>query len=46
VEAIRYACLGKAEVSFAICTLITLALAAVFFSWALYLFKIGYKLRT
>ena len=46
VQGVRYSMTGISDVSVGICALITLILAVTFFFFTVYLFKIGYKLRT
>ena len=46
VSGVRYSFLGKADVAYSTCILVTLVLAVGFCLWALYLFKKGYKLRS
>ncbi|HLG20744.1 MAG TPA: ABC transporter permease [Bdellovibrionota bacterium] len=46
VEAVRYAFLGRTDVPFALSMAVTVIIASIFFLWAVYLFKKGYKLRT
>ncbi len=46
VQGIRYSVTGVSDISIVISALVTLVMAAVFFNVAVFLFKIGYKLRT
>ena len=46
VQGIRYSVTGISDVSVWICALVSFTLAVFFFSFTVYLFKIGYKLRT
>ena len=46
VQGIRYSMTGISDVSVGICAAITFVLAVTFFFFTVYLFKIGYKLRT
>lgn len=46
VSGIRYSVVGISDVSISTCAAITFAMALAFFGATVYLFKIGYKLRT
>ncbi len=46
VQGMRYSVTGVADVSVALCATVSLFLAVSFFFLTVYLFKIGYKLRT
>ena len=46
VQGVRYSVTGISDVSVGICMIITLTMALSFFFLTVYLFKIGYKLRT
>jgi ABC-2 type transport system permease protein len=45
VDAIRYGFLGTSDVAPALAILVTVALAAAMFSWSLWLFRSGHKLK-
>jgi ABC-2 type transport system permease protein len=46
VNGIRYSVTGVSDASIIMCAIISLVMAVGFFSFTVYLFKIGYKLRT
>lgn len=46
VQGIRYSVTGVAQTSVATCAIVSLTMALLFFYTTVYLFKIGYKLRT
>lgn len=46
VNGIRYSVAGTSDTSVVVCAVLSLILAAAFFFFTVYLFRIGYKLRT
>jgi ABC-2 type transport system permease protein len=46
VNGIRYSVAGVSDVSVVVCAVLSFVLASAFFFFTVYLFKIGYKLRT